>query len=69
MFLRIQCLFLPSSYVVIGYDFEYVILSILKLHMCSFNGCFLIGSLGYPAPGPRPSYPALAPHKILTSLN
>ena len=34
-------LFLLSSYVVIDYDFE-VILPILELHMCSFNGCSLI---------------------------
>ena len=28
--------------VVIDYDFEKVILSILKLHLCSFNECSLI---------------------------
>ena len=35
-------LFLLSSYVVIDYDFECVILPILKLHMYSLNGCSLI---------------------------
>ena len=35
-------LFLLSSYVVIDYNIEYVVLQILKLHMCSFNGCSLI---------------------------
>ena len=29
-----------TSYVVLGYDFEYVISSILKVHLCSFNECF-----------------------------
>ena len=35
-------LFLPSSYIVLSYDFEQVILSILDLHICFFNRCFLI---------------------------
>ena len=40
-FLRIQCegLFLLSSYVVVDYDFEKFILSILNFYLCSFNGC------------------------------
>ena len=29
-------------HVIIDYDFEQVILPILKLHICSFNGCSLI---------------------------
>ena len=32
--------FFVMSYVVLDYDFEQVILSILNLHLCSYIGCF-----------------------------
>ena len=32
--------FLLTSDAVLDYDFKQVILTILNLHMCSFNGCF-----------------------------
>ena len=35
-------LFLLSSHLILDFDFEKIILSILNLHLCSFNGDSLI---------------------------
>ena len=41
--LRLQGrLIFGNVYVVLHYDFEWVILTILNLYLCSFNGCSLI---------------------------